>query len=506
MTTLDKRDTDAATAGGHGRETFDSLNPATGEVVATFDVMTAAQVQAVVDAARPAARWWAELGPDGRKQRLLAWRTSLAKHLRELAELMHTENGKPTDDALFEIAVAIEHLDWAARHAGRILGRHRTLPGVLAANHSTSVSYQPYGVVGVIGPWNYPVHTPMGSISYALAAGNAVVFKPSEYTTAVGQWLVRSLSTVVPEYPVFSLATGLADTGTALCRSGVDKLAFTGSTGTGKKVMATCAETLTPVVIECGGKDALVVLDDADVDAAADAAVWGAMSNAGQTCVGIERAYVTPGAYDRFVSEVTRRASGLRAGDDRLADMGPITMPGQVDVIRRHVQEALDRGATAVVGGIESVRAPFVDPIVLTDVPADAAAEQDETFGPTLTVNKVADEDEAVRRANATAYGLGAAVYSAGRGRAVADRLRAGMVSINSVITFAAVPSVPFGGIGASGFGRIHGPDGLREFAWSRAVTRRRFAGPINLQTFERKPKAFQNLVTLVQTVWGRGV
>ena len=491
--------------------TFESVNPATGDLVDVFPIHTAAEVKAVVDAARPAAIWWRELGFDERKVRLQRWRTFLAKHVRELAELVHVENGKTTDDALFEVSVAIEHLDWAARHAEKVLGRHRALPGLLTANHAVSVERHPFGVVGVIGPWNYPVHTPLGSITYALAAGNAVVFKPSEFTPAVGRWLATSFAQAAfsaEEFdaaPVFSVVTGLADTGTALCRSGVDKIAFTGSTRTAKKVMAVCAETLTPVVLECGGKDAMIVAEDADVDAAADAAVWGAMSNAGQTCVGIERAYVVDSRYDAFVAGVVSRAERLRAGADRTADLGAITMPSQVDVIRRHIDEALAGGARAVVGGRDSVRAPFVEPVVLVDVAADAAAEQEETFGPTLTVSRVADTDEAIARANGTTYGLGAAVYSAHDGKRIASKLRAGMVSINSAITFAAVPSIPFGGVGDSGFGRIHGPDGLREFTWAQATTSTRFPGPINLQTFDRKPAAFKNLITLVQAVWARG-
>ncbi|MGI8879964.1 MAG: aldehyde dehydrogenase family protein [Jatrophihabitans sp.] len=485
-------------------EKFDSLNPATDEVVATFPVDTADQVRAVVESAQPAARWWAELGFKGRAARLRAWRTWLAKHANELAELMHEENGKPNDDALIEIAIAIEHLDWAARHAPKVLGRDRTGSGLLSVNHSASVEYRPYGVVGVLGPWNYPVHTPMGSISYALAAGNAVVFKPSEYTTAVGAWLVQSFARLVPEHPVLSLVTGLGETGAALCRSGVDKLAFTGSTATGKKVMVACAETLTPVVIECGGKDAMIVAGDADVEAAAEAAAWGGLANAGQTCIGIERVYVVDSVYDEFVAALVSRARTLRPGDDRTADYGPITMPSQLDVIARHIDEALSAGATSLVGGRDSVRAPYVDPVVLTDVPADAAIEQEETFGPVLTITRVPDEDAAVARANGTAFGLGASVYSAHRGRAIAERLRSGMVSINSVLTFASVPSLPFGGIGDSGFGRIHGSDGLREFAWSHAVTKRRAPAAIDVTKFGRKPEAIKRMMTLVQARWGR--
>src|SRR5918994_7030008 len=215
----------------------------------------------------------------------------MAQRIDELTELMHREGGKPLDDALIEATTALEHLDWAARKAEKVLGPRRVSAGLLMANQAASLEYEPLGVVGVIGPWNYPILTPVGSIAYALAAGNAVVFKPSEYTPIVGQWLVDTFAEVVPEQPVLQAVHGLGDVGAALCRSGVDKLAFTGSTATAKKVMAACADTLTPVLLEAGGKDAMIVDADADLDAAAEACVWGALTNAGQTCVGIERVY-----------------------------------------------------------------------------------------------------------------------------------------------------------------------------------------------------------------------
>jgi acyl-CoA reductase-like NAD-dependent aldehyde dehydrogenase len=481
-------------------EKFDSLNPATGEVVASFPVHTVEDVTDAVARAHGAAEWWHALDYAGRRKRLRDWRTLLVQRSDELAELMHRENGKPVDDALSEVILAIEHLSWAAANAGRVLGRHRVAPGMLAMNHTASVTYVPYGVVGVIGPWNYPVHTPLGSISYALAAGNAVVFKPSEYTTAIGAWLVDTFAQAVPEYPVFQLVTGLGETGAALCRSGVDKLAFTGSTATGKKIMATCAETLTPVLIECGGKDALIVAPDADLDLAVDAAIWGGLSNAGQTCVGVERVYAVEPVYDEFVARVTREAGQVRSG----AQYGPMTMPAQIEVVRRHIEDALARGGRAVVGGSESVQPPYVQPVVLVDVPEDSAAVQEETFGPTLTITKVRDVDEAIERANANPFGLGGAVFSAKHGEQIADRLSCGMVSINSAVTFATVPGLPFGGVRNSGFGRIHGADGLREFAWPRAVTHLRYTSPIKGLTFKRTPRDTAWLKRLVKTRWGR--
>ena len=496
--------TQATSQAAQPATTFESYNPATDEVIATFPVHAEADVSKAVERAHGAAAWWRELGYDGRKRRMRAWRTLLVRRSDEFAELIHRENGKPIDDALGEIILAIEHVSWAASNAEKVLGRRRVAPGMLAMNHTASAEYVPFGVVGVIGPWNYPVHTPMGSITYALAAGNAVVFKPSEYTPAIGRWLVDAFAEVVPEQPVFQLVTGFGATGAALCRAGVDKLAFTGSTATAKKIMAACAETLTPILIECGGKDALIVADDADLDAAVDATVWGAMANSGQTCTGVERAYVVEPLYDEFVARVTREAGRIRGGSDAAANYGPMTMPGQIDVIRRHIDDALARGGRAVVGGPASVQPPYVQPVVLVDVPEDSAAVQEETFGPTVTITRVRDVDEAVRLANASPFGLGGAVFSAKHGEQIAARLSCGMVSINSAITFATVPGLPFGGVRNSGFGRIHGPDGLREFAWPRAVTHLRYPSPIKVLTFRRTPRDVAWLVRMVKARWGR--
>jgi acyl-CoA reductase-like NAD-dependent aldehyde dehydrogenase len=484
--------------------TFDSVNPATGDHIDTFDIHTAEDVAAAVQRCREAATWWRELGEPARRSRLQTWRGYLVKHTDELATLMHAENGKPLDDAVLEVTIAIAHLDWAAGHARKVLGRRRVTPGVLAANHSATLEYLPFGVVGVIGPWNYPVHTPMGSISYALAAGNAVIFKPSEYTPAVGKWLVDSFAAVVPEQPVLQLVTGLGATGAALCTAGVDKLAFTGSAATGKRVMASCAENLTPCVVECGGKDALIVAADADLDQAADQTVWGAMTNGGQTCAGVERVYVEAAVYDAFTAKVAAQAAKLRTGADNHASYGAITMPGQLGIIARHIDAALADGGRALVGGSDSVHAPFVDPVVLVDVPDDSVAVTEETFGPTMVITKVASIDEAVAKANSGTYGLGASVFSEKNGQQIAERIDAGMVSINSVLTYATIPGLPWGGTKDSGFGRIHGPDGLREFARSRAITRERFAIPLNVTTFARPEKAVGQLRQIVRLRWGR--
>ncbi|HEY3007554.1 MAG TPA: aldehyde dehydrogenase family protein [Micromonosporaceae bacterium] len=481
-----------------------STNPATGEEAGRFPVATPDDVAAAVARARDAAFWWAALGFAGRRDRLLRWRSLLANRITELAELVNRESGKPVAEAIVEIAVAVEHLDWAATHARRVLGPRRVRSRLAVMEYSAHLEYQPYGVIGVIGPWNYPVLTPLGSTTHALAAGNAVVLKPSEYTPAVGQWLADAFAEVVPERPVLQTVHGMGDVGGALCRSGVDKIAFTGSTATARKVMAACAETLTPVLIEAGGKDAMIVDADADVEAAAEACVWGGFTNAGQTCIGIERVYAVEPVYDAFVASVVKKASELTVGAGDGADIGPITMPDQIDVIRRHIEDAIARGGRALLGGPDAVQPPYVKPTILVDVPEDSAAVREETFGPTLTIKRVKDADEAVRLANAIPYGLGGAVFGRRRAVAIARKLRTGMAAVNSVITFVGVATLPFGGVGDSGFGRIHGEDGLREFGRAKAVTKRRGPSALKLSTFERTDKHVAAIVRTTKLLYGR--
>lgn len=489
------------TAAAPTTATFDSLDPATGEVVGTHPVHDAAHVAGVVDRARIEASWWEGIGFDGRKERLIAWQKHLVQHMDELVALMHRENGKPYGDAALEVTLAIDHLHWAAGHAEKVLRRRRVSSGLLMANQSASVAYRPFGVVGVIGPWNYPVFTPMGSIAYALAAGNAVVFKPSEYTPGIGEWLARSFLEAVGR-PVLQVVTGFGETGGALCASGVGKIAFTGSPGTARRVMAACAETLTPVLMEAGGKDAMIVDEDADLTAAADATIWGAAANAGQTCAGVERVYVHERVYDRFLDELTEQAKGLAAEPG--GQLGPITMPSQIDIIRRHIDHAIACGGRAVVGGPDAVGDRFVQPTVLVDVPDSCPAVTEETFGPTVTVTKVRDMQEAVAKANGTTYGLGSTVFGKARAVETAQQLRAGMTAINGVLSFAGVPSLPFGGIGESGFGRIHGPDGLKEFTYTHAIARQRFKPALALTTFRRTAKDEERAGKLVAALYGR--
>lgn len=486
---------------------FTTYSPATGELIAEHPVNGPEEISLAMARARTAQAGWAALPASRRRDHLLRWKKALATDLDAVARTIAEETGKPAGDAALEVVLTLEHLGWAARHAERVLRRRKVGTGLFTVHQRASLVHRPLGVVGVIGPWNYPLYTPMGSIGYALAAGNAVVFKPSELTPGTGVLLAELFDAAVPEHAgLLTTVTGAASTGDTLARSGVDKLAFTGSPGTARKVMAVCAETLTPFLAECGGKDAVIVTADADLDAAADAIVWGALSNAGQTCAGVERVYAVREIHSELCERVVKQAEALRPGADADAAYGPMTLPGQVAVVERHVTGAVSAGARALLGGPESIRAPYVAPVVLTGVPEDAAAMTEETFGPVVAINAVADVDEAVKRANASRYALGAAVFCRnGRaGAAIAARLRAGAVSVNSVLGFAAVPALPFGGSQDSGFGRIHGEEGLRAFTSVQSTTVQRFTPPIALTSFEVPVATRERAVRLARALHRR--
>jgi acyl-CoA reductase-like NAD-dependent aldehyde dehydrogenase len=484
------------------REQLKSLDPATGDVVGAVPIHTAEDVDAAVARARTAAAEWSSLSYSDREAELARFRAALAESADELAELIHKENGKTKVDAITEIFMALSHLAHAARRAEKALKPHKVSPGLLA-NYRATVSYHPLGVIGVIGPWNYPIFTPMGSIAYALAAGNTVVFKPSELTPLVGVKIgeIAARSIAIPN--VLQVVTGAGATGGALAKAAVDKIAFTGSTATGKKVMQAAAERLTPVLMELGGKDPMIVTEDADVAKAAEAAVFGALTNAGQACISVERVYVHESIYDRFVEKVVEEVRNVKVGGDD-GHLGAMTSPQQVGIVKAHLEDAVARGAKALTGGPAAISGNFIQPTVLVDVTPEMKVMAEETFGPVIPIVKVRSTEEAVQAANATRFGLGSAVFGK-RAREIADRIRAGMTSVNSVMAFSAITSLPFGGIGDSGFGRIHGDEGIKEFTRTKATAEEAFALPMNLMSFRLPKGTYERIRGMIKTLYGDG-
>jgi aldehyde dehydrogenase (NAD+) len=467
-------------------------------------IHSTADVDATVARARVAATAWSALSFEARAEELTAFRKALARSASELAALIHSENGKPELEALVEVMMALDHLKHASRRAEKAMAPRRVSSGVLA-NFRARISYHPLGVVGVIGPWNYPVFTPMGSIAYALAAGNAVVWKPSELTPLIAVKIEQLARSTFALPDLLQVVTGAGATGAALARSAVDKIAFTGSTATGKRVMMAAAERLTPVVLELGGKDAMIVADDADVGKAAEACVYGALTNAGQACISVERVYVAASIHDRFVDEVVRQVRDLKVGGDD-GHVGAMTSPAQVAIVKDHLQDAIAKGAKVLTGGVDAIAGNYIQPTVLTEVDHHMKVMTDETFGPVIPIARVGSLDEAIRLANDSRYGLGSSVFGGKVASNLASRLRAGMTSINSVMAYAGIPTLPFGGIGESGFGRIHGDEGIREFTRMKSTAEQVMSVPFNMMSF-RQPKDMPGkLRGMIRQLYGDGL
>lgn len=485
-------------------ERLTSYNPATQEAIGSVPIHTAAEVDAAVSRARVAATAWGALSYAARAEELTAFRKALAAQAEELAELLHRENGKPLLEAMTEVMMALSHLKHAADRAEEALAPKKVSSGVLV-NFKATISYHPLGVVAVIGPWNYPLFTPMGSIAYALAAGNAVVFKPSELTPLLAVKLAEIAKQTFALPDLLQVVTGAGATGAALAKAAVDKIAFTGSAATGKRVMMAAAERLTPVLLELGGKDPMIVAEDADVEKAAEACVFGALTNAGQACVSIERVYVADAIHDRFVDEVVKQVRELKVGGDD-AHLGAMTSTAQVAIVKDHLEDAVKKGAKVRTGGPDAISGNYIQPTVLTDVEHSMKVMSDETFGPVIPIKRVASLDEAVKLANDTTYGLGSAVFGGKAARAIANKLRAGMTAVNAVQAFSGIPSLPFGGVGESGFGRIHGDEGIREFTRVKSTAEQAFAIPMNMMSFRQPKDASKKLLGMIKQLYGDGI
>ncbi|MEZ5170060.1 MAG: aldehyde dehydrogenase family protein [Acidimicrobiia bacterium] len=456
--------------------TIRSLNPITGDVVGEVPVMSAAEVDAVVAEAHHTAAEWGALDARERAAALLRVRQALVDRSRELAETISAETGKPHADAVFEVVAACTHLTYALRHANRALRRRRVPTSPVLVKRAW-VEYSPYGVVAAITPWNYPVGIPFQILPFATAAGNTVVMKPSELTPVTGQIVAEVFA--ASGHELVRAVTGEAVTGEALVRSDVGKIAFTGSAATGRHILRTAADNLTPVVLELGGKDPMIVTDGADVARAARSAVGGTFSNSGQTCMAIERVFTTPGAYGPFVDAALAATAELRQGTAPSDHVGSLTQPGAAARIEKIVRRAEEQGARVLTGGKRrsDLGEEFFEPTVLVDVDPSMDLMAEETFGPVLPIVKVRSVEEAVRLANDCDYGLSSSVFAddASEARTIASRLMSGSVNVDDALVGSGIPALPFGGVKNSGFGRLQGEEGLREFSHARSVVESRF-------------------------------
>ncbi|HKN33891.1 MAG TPA: aldehyde dehydrogenase family protein [Terriglobales bacterium] len=455
-----------------------SINPATGETLRSFDSVGDEDVRGAVSRARAAQQGWNALGLRKRLAIVRNFQQLLHEKKSEVAQVVTREAGKPYVEALLtEVAVVLDTAGFLLDNAYRLLRPEPVPHGSLAMKTKSGLLFrEPYGVIGIISPWNYPFSTPATEALGALVAGNAVVLKPSEFTSLCGLELQSLLHAAGVPKSVFDVIVGDGATGAALANSDLHKLIFTGSVPTGKRVAQAAAARLLPVVLELGGKDPMVVLDDVDVDVVSSGAVWGAFVNAGQACLSVERCYVHRSVYGRFVEACVEKTRKLRVGNglDPETDVGPIIHERQLRIVESHVEDARTHDARVLAGGkrLPELGPNFYAPTVLADVTHEIRIMREETFGPVLPIMAFDDDEDAIRLANDSEFGLAASVWTRdrARGEAMAARISAGTVMVNDVVSCFGISEAPHGGVKASGLGRTHGKLGLQEMVRTKYV------------------------------------
>ncbi|MCG5432259.1 aldehyde dehydrogenase family protein [Mycobacterium sp. MYCO198283] len=480
------------------------LNPATGAVAGQVRWTDPADVPRIADGLRKAQREWEDRGPAGRAKVLARYAIWLERNRAEIERLLIAETGKSAADASQEVPLLLIIISYYLKTMEKALApENRPAPVAFLAIKKITVHYRPRPVVGIIAPWNFPVANALMDALGALAAGCSVLLKPSERTPLTAEVLLRGwLESGGPE--VFALAQGAREVSESVIDNS-DYIQFTGSTATGRKVMERAARRLTPVSLELGGKDPMIVLDDADVELAAHAAVWGGMFNAGQMCVSVERVYVMESVYDQFVEAVLRDVKSLKLGAGEGNSVGAMIDANQLAVTESHVEEARSKGARVLTGGKRAGGTGyFYEPTVLVDVDHSMTCMTEETFGPTLPIMKVKTVEEAVRLANDSPYGLSASIFSRDveRARALATQLDCGAVNVNDVVANLMCTTAPMGGWKASGIGaRFGAADGLRKFCRQETVTVPRTAAGAGGNYYNNSLKALERMNKLMTRV-----
>jgi succinate-semialdehyde dehydrogenase/glutarate-semialdehyde dehydrogenase len=479
------------------RDEIVSYDPATNEEIGRVPVRTPEEVRRAVGRAREAQTEWAALSYRERGRVVLRAREIVLGELDAIAELIARESGKPVTEAIsMELTPTLDLMRYFARETERLLRPERIGIGQYALLGRTSrVVYRPVGVVGIISPWNFPWAIPVGEVVMALAAGNAVVLKPSELTPFVGLKIADVFARAALPEGLLTVLTGDSRTGAALVEAGVDKIMFTGSVATGRRVAEVAGRNLTPCVLELGGKDPMIVFADADAESAAAAAVWGAFANSGQACASVERCYVEESIAEEFTARVVELTRALRqdAGASGRADLGAMSCERQRTVVEDHLREAVAQGARVLAGGGRGREAgAFHEPTVVVDVDHTMRLMREETFGPVLPLMTFKTEDEAIRLANDSPFGLTASVWTRDirRGERVAARVEAGTVMINEVLYTHGIAQTPWGGVKLSGIGRTHGRAGLLELVHAKHVHVNRLARLHDLWWFAYTPQS----------------
>lgn len=459
------------------KKTIKKHSPVTGEELGEYPVFTKDEVGRAVSRARAAFPAWKSLSLEERFDHMDRLIKIINEKCEDLARIISKDTGKPLVDSLMTELISVPlFVSHYRKTAAKTLKPYKAKTPLVFAGTKSWVEYHPMGVIGVISPWNFPFQLAVIPVISALIGGNTVVLKPSEVTPLTGKMIHDLFEELALPQGTVEVVQGDGSTGAALVESDINKVFFTGSVATGRKVMAAAAQRNIPVELELGGKDAMIICEDANLERAAAAAVWGGLLNCGQVCTSVERVLVVDSIYECFLEMLKREMEKVKVGGpDEDADMGPLISPAQFEIVKDHIADAVESGARILFGGKPMDRnGLFHLPTLLADVTPEMKIYREETFGPVIPVIRVANECEALCLANDHMYGLTGSVWSSDiqKARTLASQMECGQVNINDVIASVANPAIPFGGIKDSGFGRYHGPEGLTSFMHQKAIMR----------------------------------
>ena len=448
-----------------------SYNPATNEEIGRVPVTSTEEVREAVKKSREAFQKWRKTSYRERARFVMKAREVILAELDEIARLISDESGKPIAEAFsMEIAPVLDLMQYFAKNAQKILKPRKVNIGLYATlGRSSKIIYQPLGVVGIIPAWNYPFSIPLGEAAMALMAGNTVILKPSELTPFIGLKIGEIFEKAGLPENVVQVVTGEGKTGAALVDSAPDKIMFTGSVATGKKIAVAAAKNLTSVVLELGGKDPMIVFEDANLDLASSAAIWGAFCNSGQSCSSVERLYVQESIAEKLTNLIVEKTNRLRQnlGSEETTDIAAMSNEKQMQIVEDHVEDFRKSGADILTGGKRNTNfaGTFYEPTVIGNATNEMRGMQEETFGPTLPIATFKTEEEAIKLANESEFGLTASVWTRNlsKGKRVAEKIEAGTVCVNEVLYTHGIGQTPWGGFKNSGRGRTHGIEGLME-------------------------------------------
>ncbi len=490
--------------------TLKSYSPNSKKLVGEINCTELAEVDKIVNSAKNAHAQWQAIGIEKRVDELKIIRNELFANYEDIAKLISDENGKPFAEAISsDIIPTLSVFDYYLANSKKYLRPQKVRIKMPVMFHKKSwIEYEPWGVVGIISPWNYPLLLPMGQIIPALIAGNCVVFKPSELTPLIGNRIEKLFHKSKSFGNIFNIVYGNADVGESLVKSNIDKLFFTGSTNVGKIISRNAADKLLPTSLELGGKDPIIVLADADLERTAQGIAWGALTNSGQTCVSVERVYVHDAVHDDLIKKLIEHVSKLKlySGSDYY-DVSALKTQQQANKVNEHLQDAVSKGAKIIFGGRQLNENKY-EPTILTDVNHDMLVMKEETFGPIITIKKFKDENEAIAFANDTNYGLSASVWTKNisNGKAVAKKIKSGSVLINDCISYFGASEAVVGGIKNSGTGRVHGKSGLMEMVYEKYYSSDSFTWQKKLWWFNYGKKETDNLKDALIFLYGNNI